>query len=80
MGHWRASSLVGFLLTLTFRPVCSIVYEMNDSAARRAFLRAADWRFHEVDHCRRIALTYRLGTALRRPLPPSAQAPRASAS
>lgn len=65
MGHWRASSLVGFLLTLTFRPVCSIVYEANDSAARRDFLRAADWWFGEVDHCRRIALVYRLGCALR---------------
>lgn len=61
MGHWRASSIAGFLLTLTLRPVCSIVYELNDSAARRGFLRAADWFFDERDHCRRVALIYRLG-------------------
>ena len=69
--HWRTSSAAGFVLTLRLRPLCSIVYEANDSAARRGFLRAADWWFEEVDHCRRIALTYRLGAALRRPLPPS---------
>lgn len=65
MWHWRVSSAAGFIITGTARPLCSIAYEARDCAARRAFLRAADRLFAETDHCRRIALTYRLGRALR---------------
>lgn len=63
--HWTASSIAGFLLTGQYRPLCSIAYEAPDCLARRAFLRAADWLFDEVGHCRRVALTYRVGRALR---------------
>ena len=62
--HWIASSTAGFALTGQFRPVCSIVYEMRDCPPRRAFLRAMDRAF-EPDHCRIIALTYRVSRALR---------------
>ena len=65
MLHWRLSSAAGFLLTGRLRPLCSIAYEARDCAARRAFLRLADWLFAEVDHCRRVALTYRVGRLLR---------------
>ena len=65
MLHWTASSLAGLLLTGAFRPLCSIAYEAPDCAARRAFLRVADWLFDEVGHCRRIAITYRVGRLLR---------------
>lgn len=65
MLHWTISSAAGFVITGRLRPLCSIAYEARDSAARRAFLRAADRLFSEADHCRRIALTYRLGRALR---------------
>ena len=34
-------------------------------SARRAFLRVMDHAFAESDHCRRIALTYRVGRLLR---------------
>ena len=63
--HWTISSAAGFVLTGTARPLCSIAYEARACAARRAFLRAADRLFAEVDHCQRIALTYRLGSWLR---------------
>lgn len=63
--HWAASSAAGFVLTGTARPLCSIAYEARECAARRAFLRAADRLFSETDHCRRIALTYQVGRALR---------------
>lgn len=63
--HWTISSAAGFVLTGTARPLCSIAYEAPDCMARRAFLRAADWLFAESDHCRRIALTYRVGRLLR---------------
>ena len=65
MLHWRVSSAAGFLLTGRLRPLCSIAYEARDCAARRAFLRSADWLFAESDHCRRVALTYRVGWLLR---------------
>ena len=64
--HWAASSAAGFVITGRLRPLCSIAYEARDCAARRAFLRAADWLFDEVGHCQRVALTYRLGSWLRR--------------
>lgn len=63
--HWMLSAAAGFAITGTARPLCSIAYEARDCAARRAFLRAADRLFAETDHFRRIALTYRLGRALR---------------
>ena len=63
--HWTISSAAGFVLTGTARPLCSIAYEAPDCMARRAFLRAADWLFDEVGHCRRVALTYRVGRLLR---------------
>lgn len=65
MWRWRVSSVVGFLLTGRPRPLCSFAYEAPDCAARRAFLRAADWLFAETDHCQRVAITYRIGRALR---------------
>lgn len=65
MLHWTLSSSLGLLLTGRYRPLCSIAYEARDCAARRAFLRAADWLFRESDHCRRVALTYRVGRLLR---------------
>ena len=65
MWHWTISSAAGFVITGTARPLCSIAYEAPDCAARRAFLRAADWLFSEDQHCRRVALTFRLGSALR---------------
>lgn len=63
--HWTISSAAGFVLTGTARPLCSIVFEAPDCAARRAFLRAADRLFSEQNHCRRVALTYRVGRLLR---------------
>lgn len=63
--HWALSSAAGFVLTGTARPLCSIVYEMPDCAPRRAFLRAMDRAFAETNHCRKIALIYRTGCALR---------------
>lgn len=63
--HWALSSAAGFVLTGTARPLCSIAYEAPDCAARRAFLRLADRLFDEADHCQRIALTWRVGHALR---------------
>ena len=65
MLHWTASSLAGLLLTGRYQPVCAAVYAAPDCAARRAFLRLMDRVFAETDHCRRIALTYRVGCALR---------------
>ena len=63
--HWMASSAAGLLLTGQFRPLCSVAYEAPECALRRAFLRAMDRAFSERDHCRKIALTYRVGRALR---------------
>ena len=63
--HWAASSAAGLVLTGTARPLCSIAYEARECAARRAFLRVMDHAFAESDHCRRIALTYRVGRLLR---------------
>lgn len=63
--HWTVSSIAGFVLTGQYRPLCSIAYEAPDCAARRAFLHAADWLFAEDQHCRRVAITYRVGRALR---------------
>lgn len=63
--HWIASSTAGFLLTGQFRPLCSVAYEAPDCALRRAFLRAMDAAFSEKEHCRKIALTYRVGRAFR---------------
>ena len=63
--HWAVSSAAGFVLTGTARPLCSIAYEARDSAARSAFLRVMDHAFAEQNHCRRIALTYRVGRLLR---------------
>lgn len=65
MTHWYLSSCLGLILTGQFRPLCAAVYAAPDSLARRAFLRVADRLFAETDHCRRIAITYRLGRALR---------------
>ena len=65
MWHWRLSSSLGLLLTGRYKPVCAIVYGLPDCAARRAFLRLMDRAFGEGDHCRRIALTYRMGRLLR---------------
>ena len=65
MWHWRVSSAAGFIITGTARPLCSIAYEARECAARRAFLRAADRLFDEIGHCRRIAITYRVGRLLR---------------
>lgn len=63
--HWIASSTAGLVLTGQFRPLCSVAYEAPECALRRAFLRAMDAAFSERDHCRKIALTYRIGRALR---------------
>ena len=63
--HWMLSSAAGFVLTGTARPLCSLAYEARDCMARRAFLRLADKLFNEVGHCQRIALTWRVGHALR---------------
>lgn len=65
MWHWRVSSAAGLILTGTARPLCSIAYEARECAARRVFLRVMDHAFAESDHCRRIALTYRVGRLLR---------------
>lgn len=65
MWHWRLSSSLGLLLTGRFKPVCAIVYGLPDCAARRAFLQLMDRVFAERDHCRRVALTYRVGRLLR---------------
>ena len=63
--HWAASSAAGLVLTGTARPLCSIAYEARDCAVRRAFLRLMDRAFAEQNHCRRVALTYRVGRLLR---------------
>lgn len=63
--HWMISSAGGFALTGQFRPLCSVAYEAPECALRRAFLRAMDRAFSERDHCRKIALTYRVGRAFR---------------
>lgn len=63
--HWTISSAAGFVMTGRFKPVCAIVYGLPDCAARRAFLRLMDRAFRETNHCRRVALTYRVGRLLR---------------
>ena len=63
--HWMLSSAAGFAITGRLRPLCSIAYEARDCAARRAFLRLMDRAFAEQNHCRRVALTYRVGRLLR---------------
>lgn len=65
MLHWHASSCLGLLLTGRYRPVCAAVYAAPDCMARRAFLRLMDLAFAEKNHCRKIALIYRTGRALR---------------
>lgn len=65
MWHWRLSSTLGLLLTGRYQPVCAAVYAAPDCMARRAFLRMMDTVFAEKNHCRRIALTYRIGRAIR---------------
>ena len=66
--HWAASSAAGFVLTGTARPLCSIAYEAPDSAARRAFLRAADRLFSEERHLERIHNTWLIGSLFRGPI------------
>lgn len=65
MHHWIASSALGFALTGRWRPLCAAVYAAPDCRARTAFMMAMDRAFGERDHCRRIALTYQIGHALR---------------
>lgn len=65
MHHWRASSVVGLLLTGRYRPLCAAVYAAPDCLPRRLFLRAMDRVFGEPDHARRVWLTYIVGRALR---------------
>lgn len=63
--HWALSSLAGLMLTGRYRPVCAFVWGLPDCAARRAFGRAMEVAFGEVDHCRRVRDTYLIGRALR---------------
>lgn len=65
MTHWIASSALGVVLTLRYRPVCAAVALAPDCAAKRLFCRAMDQAFREQEHTRRIALTYEIGAALR---------------
>ena len=65
MTNWLYSSAAGFVLTGQYRPICSIVHAAPDCMARRVAVRALDMAFAETGHCRRVALTYALGRALR---------------
>lgn len=65
MIHWCVSSTLGLILTGRPVPLCALVHRAPDCAAKRTACRALDLAFGEVDHCRRVALTYALGRALR---------------
>lgn len=65
MGHWYASSCLGFIITGQWRPFCAAAYTSRDCAARRMFIRATDAWFHEDGHARKIALIYAVGNAIR---------------
>lgn len=65
MLHWHVSSALGLILTGQHRPICAAVYAAPDCRARRVFMWAMDRAFAERDHCRRVALTYQIGRAIR---------------
>lgn len=65
MIHWRLSTILGLITTCEAVPLCALIHRAPDCMARRAAVRALDRVFSETDHCRRVALTYALGRALR---------------
>ena len=52
--EWHLSALVGWALTGVWRPLCSVVWDLPDCAARRAYVRRMDPIFAETGHCQRI--------------------------
>ena len=52
--NWVASSIGGFILTGVYRPLCSVVWDLPDCAATRAYVRRMDPLFSEPGHCVRI--------------------------
>lgn len=68
MLHWHASSLAGFLLTGTYRPVCSLSQSLPPCRVRSAFEARMDRVFGEIEHCRRIHDIYTVARLLRGPL------------
>lgn len=66
MLHWQASSILCFLLTGSYKPLCASVHPMKDSVFRRYFLRSTDILFGEVDHTKRVYATWLIGDWLRR--------------
>lgn len=65
MFHWQASSILCFLLTGKYKPLCASVHSMNDSVFRRSFIEVMDMLFSEVDHTRRVYATWLIGDLLR---------------
>lgn len=65
MLHWRASAILGMILTGRPVPVCALVHRAPDCRARRAFSRAMDRAFREDQHLRRVHDTWAIGWALR---------------
>ena len=65
MLHFRISTIMGLILTCEPAPLCALIHRAPDCMAKRAAARALDRVFAEPDHCRRVAMTYALGRALR---------------
>lgn len=65
MLHWRVSTILGLMLTCEAVPLCALIHRAPDCVAKRTACRALDLAFAEPGHCRRVALTYALGRALR---------------
>lgn len=68
LAHWHASSCAGFLLTGTYRPVCSLVEVAPDCRCKAAFQAATNWHYRETRHTGRIHDTWLIGCLLRGPL------------
>lgn len=56
--HWHASAAAGWLLTGSYRPLCSIVWDLPDCRATRGFKAGMDTLFSEKSHCLRIHVEY----------------------
>lgn len=64
--HWQASAVAGWLLTGEYRPICSIVWDIPECGATRAFKTGMDRVFRESGHCLRIHVEWverKLGVA-----------------